>query len=646
MAAENGNGMRNDELAMDLMNDDYLKCPICQDDLRAPKILPCLHSFCFECLKNSLQQSKIANGQAFLCPLCKEQCSVPFKGVAAMKTNIFYVTLQEYIDRKSQDRVQVCEGCDTGARAKRKCIECNDWLCSQCCSMHKKVRMTRDHTLVSQSDLQNGRYDQVIKDSFEPLLCSKHGEPLRLFCTGPTCQAPICTVCKTTTGHENHVAIELEEQASRDAKEINVMLANLQRNISTTTTKINNLKLEEKVTSQVRKKLHKNINTRMEEIMELFVKELGAYTESLHQEVETVVKNHKENVTKELDESRANLDGMSTAQMFAKSLLEFGRAEELVSMSKDVKDRMVKYQSPPNIVPPDWRQPRLHPPDTIETKELARLFGTMTFEGEVVRCVLVKSFTAQIEGDDKVCAICDLSFTRDHELVLVDRDNRKVKVYDSHGRFKFAIGDRVLKSPNRVTAFRDSNRILVKDDKFLKLLERDGTFVCNFASNLRQPVGVSQNANGEVLIADWMSGSVHAFTEESKYLRQFPCASEGPGYVCSTQGGNVVVTDWKQHDIKVFSKEGTLLHQYGELGSGPNQMNHPYGVCADKYGHFIVADTWNNRIHLFTENGHFVRTLLTKEDGLQWPQAVGVNREGHLVVVEQHGNVKIFQYMA
>ena len=230
---------------------EFLKCPVCSDDLKAPKLLPCLHSFCFTCLKSSLEQSGIRNGQSFLCPLCKFECVVPARGVAAMKTNIFVVTLQEYIERRSLPSEQVCEGCDSGARVKRKCLECNDWLCSQCCHMHGKVRMTSEHLLVSAAELQNGKYDQLIKDAVEPLYCSIHGEPLKLYCTHPNCQAPICTVCKSTPGHDGHVAQELDQQARHDAQQLVTSVGNVQRSIDASETKLSLLKQEEKSTNHV-----------------------------------------------------------------------------------------------------------------------------------------------------------------------------------------------------------------------------------------------------------------------------------------------------------------------------------------------------------------------------------------------------------
>ena len=119
--------------------DNLLHCPVCSHEFNAPKLLPCLHSFCFECLESSLGQSQIGPGQAFLCPLCKTQCVVPPRGVRAMKSNVFLVTLQEFFHNKTLDPDQECETCDSGRAARKKCIECTDWMCNQCCAMHLKV---------------------------------------------------------------------------------------------------------------------------------------------------------------------------------------------------------------------------------------------------------------------------------------------------------------------------------------------------------------------------------------------------------------------------------------------------------------------------------------------------------------------------
>lgn len=41
-------------------------------------------------------------------------------------------------------------------------------------------------------------------------------------------------------------------------------------------------------------------------------------------------------------------------------------------------------------------------------------------------------------------------------------------------------------------------------------------------------------------------------------------------------------------------------------------MNHPYGVCTDKYGRLLVADSWNHRVTLLEDDGRFIRHLVTQ----------------------------------
>lgn len=292
-----------------------------------------------------------------------------------------------------------------------------------------------------------------------------------------------------------------------------------------------------------------------------------------------------------------------------------------------------------------WRQPRLNPPGDLQREDVALMFGTLTFAGEVTRSVLVHAFSAKLDDDTRPPALCDVAVSENNEIVVVDRDNRSVKVFDSRGCLHRVAGKHELRAPNRIALLRKTGNLLVKDEKSLKVVDVNGGVMSRFAEKLQQPVGVVQTTDGEVLVTDWVSSAVHVFDELGTGLRHFPCACEAPGYIAA--GGSVVaVSDWKQDHVKMFGRDGGFLYQYGRHGSGPGQLDHPYGVCVDRYGHVIVADTWNNRIHLVSEDGKFVRFLVTKEDGLQWPQGVALDRKGNLVIVEQHGQVKIYKYIA
>ncbi|XP_048255436.1 E3 ubiquitin-protein ligase TRIM39-like [Haliotis rufescens] len=52
--------------------EELLQCPICFDKLAQPKLLPCSHRFCKECIRREMERSATTGPQSsFPCPLCK-----------------------------------------------------------------------------------------------------------------------------------------------------------------------------------------------------------------------------------------------------------------------------------------------------------------------------------------------------------------------------------------------------------------------------------------------------------------------------------------------------------------------------------------------------------------------------------------------
>ena len=67
-----------------------------------------------------------------------------------------------------------------------------------------------------------------------------------------------------------------------------------------------------------------------------------------------------------------------------------------------------------------------------------------------------------------------------------------------------------------------------------------------------------------------------------------------------------------------FAEQGELAVRFkfsiGEKGDKPGQFNHPSSVSGDAYGNIYVADTGNNRIQKFDDNGQ----LLSFIGGFGW----------------------------
>ena len=57
--------------------DELLECPVCLDQIKNPKMLPCQHSFCFHpCLKDiAIQQPGVDGKYIITCPICRKMSS-------------------------------------------------------------------------------------------------------------------------------------------------------------------------------------------------------------------------------------------------------------------------------------------------------------------------------------------------------------------------------------------------------------------------------------------------------------------------------------------------------------------------------------------------------------------------------------------
>ena len=101
------------------------------------------------------------------------------------------------------------------------------------------------------------------------------------------------------------------------------------------------------------------------------------------------------------------------------------------------------------------------------------------------------------------------------------------------------------------------------------------------------------------------------------FLLAWGSQGSGPGQLNAPFGvavdssGNVYVTDTygpKSSNSRIvkFTSSGAYITQWGSTGSGPGQFNGPAGVAVDSAGNVYVADRWNSRVEKFTSNGTYI----------------------------------------
>ncbi|XP_039376380.1 tripartite motif-containing protein 45 isoform X3 [Mauremys reevesii] len=183
------------------------RCPLCTELFLAPKILPCLHTFCMACLEQ-LEPFSVLGFQAedsdstsdgswlqdhhqpllsVLCPVCDTEVDLPPGGITDLTTD--HLAMNEVLleTLQAQGPGMLCDLCVDGEAVKH-CPTCKANLCHFCCQAHRRQKKTASHAVVDLEDLKG--YSRTEKS----ILCPSHpSEDLTLFCE--QCEQPVCRDC-------------------------------------------------------------------------------------------------------------------------------------------------------------------------------------------------------------------------------------------------------------------------------------------------------------------------------------------------------------------------------------------------------------------------------------------------------------------
>ncbi|XP_078699522.1 E3 ubiquitin-protein ligase TRIM56-like [Branchiostoma floridae x Branchiostoma belcheri] len=327
------------------ISDDFLQCKVCYEPYKTPKVLACLHTFCLECLEQSLEKQRGERSRLF-CPTCRTATCLPEGGVTRLKDNFFVESLRDTVDiyRKIHSKHEdvMCNNCaenDSPEAASARCLTCDEFLCPDCVNAHKRVRLTRDHCLVALDTIRASKTEAPLKNAKTPL-CEKHdNQVMRFFCT--TCRIPVCHDCTVIDHREpEHEYVYLTELVD-DTKDVLTELSSLSEG------RIHEIKV-------VQSALAKTSLT-LEENKAAVKRQLAAATEKLKQRVERKIDKQHKLLLKKLSEivsSRekelnihedfldTTLASLKSSLDFARKVLSHGNDFAMMDVSKEIEERM------------------------------------------------------------------------------------------------------------------------------------------------------------------------------------------------------------------------------------------------------------------------------------------------------------------
>lgn len=751
-------------------------CPGCGRPFEAPKILPCLHTFCRRCLMEAIETNPT---KSLSCLSCYRHVELNENGVDGLRANMFIENIMDIIsphhEYEARERgntstnartnlaSHICSNCEEGLQVTSHCRVCNEDLCDNCTRAHQRVRITKDHEilpLAAQDDTTT--HETLNKRSPEHNeRCLTHkDELLILYCD--TCYTPVCREC-TLNEHVGHSFIYLQDAVTNNVSSLHKLITEAGRESSA----IDECIVASRAMSERVQVQAQNIASEIRNTVRRHMTALEERERQLLRRVEKIGQVKGKILHIQIDELKTSVAGLNNALDAAHKALEHDKEDEIKSAKKSLADSLnglrvkrdlMKVHEDDSIgfSPPDPAlqtairslgivssnacamysvihgnshkrairsksamfivQARDHhgenrctggdvPHVTIQTPDGLLLRGevfdrqngtyAVTYRPQVegshivsvaIRGLQIKDcpfhvdvkigrnyqtigvpvscFGTEGEGDGELCRPWGVSCTQDGNIIVADRSNNRIQVFNRQGRFLYKFGSAGSRNgqfdrPAGVTCSMQGHIIVAdKDNHRVQVFEIDGTFVLKFGERgnkngqFHYPWDVAVNTEGQILVSDTRNHRVQLFSSDGSFVNKYGFEGslwkhfDSPRGVAFNHEGQMVVTDFNNHRLLVIGTDFQSARFLGTEGVNNGQFLRPQGVAIDEEGNIIVADSRNHRIQIFQAHGVFCCKFGSPGSNpgqLDRPSGICVTPDGCIVVVDFGNNrIQIF----
>ncbi|XP_006824167.1 tripartite motif-containing protein 2-like [Saccoglossus kowalevskii] len=325
---------------LDEVTEDFLSCSICLEIYKNPKVLPCLHTYCQQCLVTF----KVKSGGVLKCATCRIQCDSP---IEELKSNFFLTSLLDTFQRQRQlstDHPPVCETCQRDSNSQ--CVDCPLFAVMYVLLSMTAFQPLRSHEvlqLTSTEEIQSRGHLKVQSKVF----CSVHKESqLKFYCD--TCQVPVCVEC-TIVEHRvpEHVHRNLQEVADEYKTQLKEMLGQLK-------VKEKQVKEEKAAAEFTREEIRnqceaekEKVKRRAKEVIERVKREEKMLIDTLDESARIELKDAAMNI----DEREFHHIDIVSTHHYLETLVHHGNAVHLLSTKPETTKR-IKEMVAMETIPP------------------------------------------------------------------------------------------------------------------------------------------------------------------------------------------------------------------------------------------------------------------------------------------------------
>ena len=683
-----------------------ITCSICNKYYTDPRVLPCSHYFCCECIRGLLASGTTA----ITCPNCKDTSTSTTTECGSLESTFPPALVVNHLKLRHSRMAKLdggpggegilCEMC-SGLQATAYCRECEEFICSDCLSYHKKMKVKfNGHETYSLEDIKNG-VAQFPKSYPTPSKCPEHTELFKLYCFD--CCRLICRDC-IVIDHANHHYEFVTKSITNTRNALDATIEPLEKLLTKLTDSAEQKSLAKNDITNQGVFIARHVHERFMAMIELLKKrevELLKRTESV-----LTKKMHRLN-QQERDLHKA-MAGIVTVIDYVKSHLDIATDEELLSVQHQLYNRVEKAME-------TYKGLDKAPVDTANLavkinlendlnkicREKAQVYLFPQFKKSHVHMAEINKKTTQLVTDVKAASDTPVSSVTAQLTSEVDGSVVKATVFKGgkglyeitytpivRGRHKldiFVNGEPIFESPfavfatispkqlgpqplHVITGLKQPYGTMFDGDENLLITESNSTNVCclmrdpdgkisskhgQFADlGSSNPSGISADKEGNVYVT---SASGHSIT---KYSQEGACLAnrETPGtclgelmHPCGLiiVNNEIYICDRNNCRVHVFSKDLVPLRTFGKQGKDAGELHWPYDLVQDRDGNLYITDCNNHRIQVFSEDGRFLREFGSRgsKDGkMKRPMGISLTKDGQYILVSEYDNHRVSVY--
>lgn len=574
-------------------------CTICFEEYRDPKIIPCFHTFCRDCLGSHVE--RVLRDGKFNCPVCRAVIKTPENGVDGFQSNFYINELTKSMTlqgkSKEKEAVKLCE-----------------------------------------EDLKSGN-------------CLEHlTEKLTLYCE--MCKVPCCRDCKIEL-HDGHNSVKLIEMSKRLSKEANKILRAIEKKTERMMKQEIDLNAKLETLQSEKTRILGEFRTRKAAIDEKVQNE----SKLAVQHLANITKTTNDVIVDSLVKVKATKDELVKISFLLTQTMESNDPLKLLQAIPELREKTESITARINVeslFPGIVIQKSDIPSDSQVKLAIGKLF--LKKYQKVIKCYLENVTIIDMNMKDRGLLVKTILPMSETEAWIALRSRRKSNRYTLMTNFN-SNGDvllsfRLNNLVNSMTRLSNGKiAITMPVDNMICIME--GENVYEFAG-VRNPMGIASYED-DVFVCSVESVELEETKEMKPYSvnRVLVFSLEGllkrtvefyegnalfafPGKLSVNYNGDLYVSDFSRNKVVCVGPDGRLKYQY----NGDKDF-----VCGDVFcdnaGHIIV-DT-SEGVHVLDENLKLIHRFTT-EFSAEHTVAIAIGSNGIMWVADSECKVTMFRY--